>query len=52
MILKEIKRPLSTPDYERLENYRRAFIQPPAVATLPCAQGPLEAPLDDLACGS
>ena len=26
-----------------------AFIRPPTVATLPRAQGPLEAPLDDMA---
>ena len=30
-----------------VKNYRRrAFVQPPAVATLQCTRGPLEAPLD------
>ena len=37
---------LLTPGLERLENHR-AFIRPPTVVTLPCIQGPVEAPLDN-----
>ena len=35
------------PGLEQRENHRRAFFRPPTAATLPCAGGLLEVPLDD-----